>query len=150
MGQSFCNLLYHMVFSTKERIPLMHPDLRQPLHEYLGGIVRKLGGTPIVVNGTDDHVHLLARLRQDKAVSDVLRDIKSGSSGWIHREKPELAHFDWQDGYGAFTVTASQMERVRGYILGQEQHHRTQDFKTEFIALLNAHGIEYDDRYIWR
>jgi putative transposase len=149
MSQSYCNLLYHLVFSTKGRRRWLGDGMRARVHSYLGGAVRDEGGVALVVNGTSDHVHILGRLRQDKAISAVLRDIKSNSSGWLHRTFPEVSLFAWQGGYGAFTVSASQVEKTRRYILDQEEHHKTQTFEEEFIALLKAHGIEYDERYIW-
>jgi len=149
MPQSYCCLLYHVTFSTKERRPWLSPEIRERLFPYLGGIIRADKGVPMIVGGTEDHVHLLARLRQDRAVSDHLRDWKARSSGWIHDTFPEMGPFAWQGGYGAFTVSASQAKRVHAYIAGQEEHHRKEDFKTEFLRLLNAHGVEYDERYIW-
>jgi REP element-mobilizing transposase RayT len=149
MGQSFCNLLYHVVFSTKDRAPLLNANLRTELNDYVGGIVRGLGGVPLALGGTEDHLHIFARLRQDKAIADMIRDIKAGSSGWIHKKRLDLSHFGWQAGYGAFTVSGSQIDRLQKYVLGQTEHHQKQDFKQEFIALLTAHGIDYDDRYIW-
>jgi len=149
MAQSYCNLIYHIVFSTKDRQPWLRDDVRARTYEYLGGAVRKEGGVALVVNGTADHVHIMARLRQDKAVADVLRDIKSNSSGWIHTTFAHLQEFRWQAGYGASTVSASHIEKVRHYIQKQEDHHKKRSFKEEFIALLDAHGIEYDKRYVW-
>ena len=149
MAHSYTQLLYHLVFSTKERQPWLDGDIGPRVHAYLGGAIRDEGGVALLVNGMPDHVHILARLRQDKAVSAVLRDIKANSSGWIHRTLPELRSFAWQGGYGAFTVSQSQAERVRRYIEGQEEHHRKYTFKEELVALLKAHGIEYDERYLW-
>jgi len=149
MPQSYCNLLYHLVFSTKERQPWLRPELSSDLFPYLGGIIRGLGGVALAINGTSDHVHLLVRLRQKSAVEDVLRELKASSSGWVHKSRADSADFGWQNGYGAFTVSASQVDRVRKYILGQEGHHRRRDFKAEFVGLLDAHGVEYDERYIW-
>ncbi len=149
MAQSYCNLIYHIVFSTKEREPWLLDEVGKRVHEYLGGAVRNEGGVALVVNGTADHVHIMARLRQDKAVADVLRDIKCNSSGWIHATFAHLQEVGWQAGYGAFTVSASQIEKVRHYIMKQEDHHKKRSFKEEFVALLNAHAIEYDKRYIW-
>jgi REP element-mobilizing transposase RayT len=97
----------------------------------------------------EDHVHLLVRLRQDIAVSDVLRVLKAKSSGWIHRTLPGMESFAWQKGYGAFTVSASQLERVRHYILRQQKHHRETMFQEEFVALLRLNEVEYDPRLIW-
>ena len=150
MAHSYTCLLYHLVFSTKDREPWLESELRPRLWEYLSGAIRSEGGFCILANGVVDHVHLLARLRQDKAVSDVLRSVKANSSGWIHDGFPRLRSFHWQDGYGAFTVSKSQMETVRRYIAGQEAHHRKLTFQEEFLALLKAHEIEYDERYIWK
>jgi putative transposase len=149
MSKSYCNLIYHLVFSTKDRHPWLRNDIRTRTYEYLGGAIRDEGGIALVVGGTTDHVHILAKLRQDKAVSGVLRDIKSNSSGWIHRTFAKLPQFGWQAGYGGFSVSASQVEKVRQYVVKQEEHHKTQSFKEEYIALLDAHGIEYDERYLW-
>jgi len=149
MSQSYCNLLYHMVFSTKRRRPVIEPELERRLLPYLGGALRNEGGTALEVNATPDHVHILAALSQNKAVADVLRAIKANSSGWIHNTFPESSDFAWQAGYGAFSVSESQVEKVRGYIRRQKEHHRHRSFKEEFVALLDAHGIEYDERYLW-
>ena len=150
MPQSYTCLLYHLVFSTKDREPWLQAELRPRLWEYFSGAMRNEGGFCLFANGVSDHVHLLARLRQDKAVSDLLRSIKANSSGWIHDSFPKLRSFHWQDGYGAFTVSRSQMETVRRYIANQEVHHRKFTFQEEFQALLKAHEIEYDERYLWK
>ena len=149
MSKSYCNLLYHIVFSTKDREPWLRPEMGPRVHQYLGGAIRDEGGIALAVNGTADHVHILAKLRQDKAVSDVLRAIKANSSGWIHDTFRDRIAFHWQSGYGAFTVSQSQVERVRGYVLNQEEHHRIVSYQEEFVALLKAHGLEFDERYLW-
>ena len=149
MAHSYTCLLYHLVFSAKDREPWLQGELRPRLWEYLSGAIRGEGGFCLLANGIADHVHLLARLRQDKAVSDVLRAIKANSSGWIRDGFSKVRSFHWQDGYGAFTVSQSQMETVRRYIAGQEAHHRKLSFQEEYLALLKAHEIEYDERHIW-
>jgi REP element-mobilizing transposase RayT len=149
MSHSYTQLLYHIVFSTKERRPWIEPELASRLHPYLGGAIRDEGGVALVINGVADHVHILGRLRQDRAVSDVLRAIKANSSGWAHREFPALSTFAWQEGFAAFTVSQSQSMRVKAYIANQEEHHRRRSFQNEFIALLKAHGIEFDERYVF-
>ncbi|MCF6284203.1 MAG: IS200/IS605 family transposase [Candidatus Hydrogenedentes bacterium] len=149
MPQSYCNLLYHMVFSTKHREPLITPDIRERVYSYLGGGIKGEKGIPILINGMEDHVHILAALHQDCSVSTVLRNIKANSSKWIHRDFSGHDNFAWQSGYGAFTVSASQKNSVSKYIENQEEHHKTMTFKEEFIGLLKKHGIEYDERYIW-
>jgi REP element-mobilizing transposase RayT len=146
---SYTNLLYHLVFSTKRREPLLHADLRPRLIEYLGGGIRDEKGIALGIGGTADHVHMLAKLRQDNAVSDVVRGIKANSSGWIHRTFPELQHFAWQEGYGAFTVSQSQVEGVKEYIRNQEKHHQKLTFQEELVKLLRALGIEFDETYLW-
>ena len=149
MPHSYCNLIYHLVFATKGRRAWLDNEIRPRINEYLGGAIRDEGGTALIVNGTSDHVHLLVSLRQDKAISDVLRDIKANSSGWIHRTFPKAAEFSWQAGYAAFTVSASQVEKARQYIARQEEHHRQRSFEEEFVELLKAHGVEFDERYLW-
>lgn len=148
MGSSYCNLLYHIVFSTKEREPWLSATIRPRIHEYLGGAIRSEEGTALIVNGTSDHVHLLARLRQDKAVSKTVGEIKANSSGWISRTFDGLAGFAWQEGYGAFTVSESQVPKVRHYIAKQEEHHQSVSFRDELKALLKAHGLPFDERYL--
>ncbi len=149
MPQSFTCLLYHLVFSTKDRRPWLATDIRERLYPYVGGIVRTQNGVALSIGGTEDHIHILARIHQTVGVADLLRDVKAGSSKWVHDTFPEFRDFAWQGGYGAFTVSASQMSRVKAYIETQEEHHRKEDFKTEFLRLLKAHNIEYDERYIW-
>jgi putative transposase len=149
MGHAYTNLTYHIVFGTKNRRPSITPDTRPRLCEYLGGTVRGLGGSALAVNCVQDHVHILARLRQDRAICDVIRDIKANSSKWLRGRVGYGRSFAWQTGYGAFTVSRSQIRRATTYIAGQEAHHRKTTFEDEFLALLKAHGIEFDPRYLW-
>jgi putative transposase len=148
MSSSYCNLLYHVVFSTKGREPWLAPTTRTRVHQYLGGAIRDENGVALIVNGTADHVHILAKLRQDKALSKLIGEIKANSSGWISRTFKELRGFAWQEGYGAFTVSESQVAKVRGYIERQEQHHRTVSFLEEFKVILRAHRLPFDERYL--
>jgi len=144
------NLIYHIVFSTKNRQPLITGEVKSRLYEYIGGTIRKQGGIALAINGMSDHLHVLAKLRADKAVSDVLRDLKANSSGWMHKVFPELKDFSWQNGYGAFTVSASQIEKVKEYIANQEKHHqKIGSFRDEFIKLLRANEIEFDEKYLF-
>ena len=149
MSQSYCNLVYHLVFSTKGRHGWLNDEIRPRTNEYLGGAIRDEGGKALIVNGTADHVHLLVSLRQDKALSEVLRNVKAHSSGWIHRTFPKAGGFSWQAGYAAFTVSPSQVEKARQYITRQEEHHRQRSFEEEFVELLKAHGVEFEERYLW-
>jgi REP element-mobilizing transposase RayT len=144
---SYTNLLSHIVYSTKERAPLITKTLRPRLHEYLGGTVRGLNGIALEINGTADHVHVLAKLRPTISVSDFLSKLKSGSSGWAKRQT--AGRFGWQARFAAFTVSESQVERVRIYIINQERHHRKQTFEEEFKKLLKAHNIDFDAAHLW-
>ena len=148
MPDSYTNLLYHVVFSTKDRRPLITPEHEPRLYNYIGGIVRSAGGISLALNGTEDHIHLLTKLRPDCALSDVLRDLKANATGWMHDVFPSLKNFSWQRGYGAFTVSQSNVEEVRNYIARQKQHHRKTSFREEFIQFLQENGIEYDERFI--
>lgn len=148
MAQAFANLLYYIIFSTKDRRPLIRHDHQLRLYEYIGGIIRKREGISLGINGTDDHVHVLVKLRPDRALSDFLRDVKANASGWMHDLFPELQDFSWQRGYGAFTVSQSNVEDVRNYIARQQEHHVKVSFREEFIQFLKANAIEYDERYV--
>ena len=126
----------------------MLSEWRPRLHAYLGGVAREMGAIPEAVNGVSDHVHLLVGLRATHCLADVLRDLKRASSAWVH-ETIGARDFGWQDGYGAFTVSASARETVARYIAGQEQHHHKRSFQEEYIELLELCGVKYDPRYLW-
>ena len=147
---SYVNLIYHIVFSTKDRKPIITEKYQERLHEYIGGIIRKQGGISLAINGVEDHVHVLAKLRQDKALSDMIRDFKANASGWMHDVFPEAKDFSWQNGYGAFTVSASQIKAVSKYIAEQEIHHHKRSFEDEFTQLLRVNEIEFNEQYLWK
>lgn len=128
---------------------MITPEREERLYEYIGGTIRGLGGILLIINGVEDHVHILAKLRPDKALSDVLRELKANSSGWMHDVFPDASDFSWQNGYAAFTVSESQVTRVAEYIAKQKQHHARESFENEFVALLRKNGIEVDIRYLW-
>ncbi|HVF72274.1 MAG TPA: IS200/IS605 family transposase [Chthoniobacterales bacterium] len=148
MSSSYCNLIYHIVFSTKAREPWLTSTVRPRTREYLGGAIRGEGGIAMIINGTADHVHVLAKLRQDEALSKTIGETKANSSGWVSKTFPECNAFAWQEGYAAFTVSESQVPKVRRYIEGQEDHHRRTSFLAEFTLMLHAHGLPFDDRYV--
>jgi REP element-mobilizing transposase RayT len=149
MAHSYAQLYYHIVFSTKERKPYIDAELETRLHPMLGGIVRDLDGVALAVGGIEDHVHILASLRPKTAPSDALRVIKANSTGWVHDEWPDRSVFAWQTGFGVFSVSASNLEEVRQYVLNQREHHRTMTFEEEYLFLLKKHGIEYDERFVF-
>ena len=148
MSQSFTNLLYHLIFSTKDRRPIITLDYQPRLYDYIGGIIRELGGVSLGINGIEDHVHVVTKLRPDKALSDVLRVLKCNASGWMHDVFPSLAEFSWQRGYAAFTVSQSNVEEVSRYVAGQKEHHKKISFRDEFIGFLEENYIEYDERFV--
>lgn len=147
MPGSYTQLLYHAVFLTKNREPLIVQDMRPRLHGYIGGIVRNQRGSLLAIGGVEDHLHVLFRSRADAALSDLMRDLKGDSSKWVHETFPSRP-FAWQEGYAAFSVSASARDKVIAYIENQEDHHRTRTFGEELRALLDAHGVEYDPRYL--
>lgn len=146
MASTFLSLHYHIVFSTKERRPFIAPAWRTQLHDYLGGTVNGLGGFSQRVGGVADHVHLLAGLKATHCLADFMRELKKATSVWARENhEPEFA---WQDGYAAFTVSASKRAVVRQYIENQEAHHAKRDFVSELKELLEKHEVEYNERYL--
>jgi REP-associated tyrosine transposase len=148
MPSTHLSLHYHLIFSTKDRVAFMHKDWRGRLHAYMGGIVNDLGGVPEKIGGIDDHVHMLVGLRATHRLADVLKEIKASSSKWVHEELKKPL-FSWQEGYGAFTISAPQIETVKKYIDNQEEHHRRKTVQEEYIELLRRSGAEYDEKYLW-
>jgi putative transposase len=148
MPQSFSSLHVHVVFSTKDRTPLLRPELASRLHPYLGGIARELACPAVAIGGMPDHVHMLVDLSRERTVADVVRTIKTNSSRWMHQELGER-RFAWQTGHGAFAVSRSNLEDVKRYIADQPEHHRIRTFQEEFRMLLERHGVEFDERYLW-
>jgi putative transposase len=146
MPSTHVSLHYHLVFSTKERVPTIADAFKARLHGYLGGIVGGMGGVPLEIGGVADHVHMLVGLKATHCLADVLRVIKADSSKWIHQAD---ARFAWQEGYGAFTVSRSNLAAVREYIQTQEDHHRTRSFRDEYREFLVKHDVEFDERYLW-
>ena len=144
MGHTHTRLLVHVIFSTKNRRPLIQPGFRKRLHKYLGGIARHEFGCALTIGGTDDHVHGLLSLRPDVSVADAICKWKSLSSGWVHKTIAEAADFAWQEGYAAFSVSQSRAADVIAYIARQEEHHRKRTFDEEFAELLQRHQINYD------
>lgn len=145
---SYTNLQYHIVFSTKERQPLIVAELRARLIEYIGGIIRGLNGKLIEANGPMDHLHLAVSSSAQSGLADLVRDIKTNSCRWIHETFNGMKDFGWQDGYAAFSVSHSVMPKVIEYIRQQQEHHKQVSFQDELIALLQRHHIAFDERYI--
>jgi putative transposase len=149
MPSTYANLLYHIVFSTKQRIPFITDHFQEELYKYVGGIIRAEGGVQLEIGGMNDHLHILAKIKPAISVSEMLAKIKANSSKWANDHTMRMRKFGWQEGYAAFTVSESQAPAVREYIRNQEEHHRIQTYQEEFVALLERHGIEYDPQYLW-
>ncbi|MBX3474243.1 MAG: IS200/IS605 family transposase [Planctomycetes bacterium] len=148
MAQTWTKLLYHIVFSTKDRRGLIAPAFQPTLHAYMGGIIKRLKGTPLMIGGVTDHVHVFASIPPVIAVSDFMRELKAGSSKWVNEQSKFAVPFEWQRGYAAFTVAPSGRETLDRYILGQHEHHNGRSFIEELKALLEEHGVDYDPQYL--
>lgn len=150
MPQSLSKIYIHVVFSTKDRRPLISDhDTRQRLHEYLGGTCRNLDCPSVKVGGVEDHVHILFRLSRSIDISKLVREIKRESSKWMKETFPEMTSFSWQAGYGAFSISPTHVDALTKYIAAQEEHHRKESFQDEFRRLLRKYDVEWDERYIW-
>jgi REP element-mobilizing transposase RayT len=124
-------------------------EMRLRLHQYLGGICDHLGCPPEKIGGTEDHVHIMARLGRSVSQAELVKELTRASNLWLKEQGPEFAAFEWQGGYAAFSVSASNVEQVKAYIANQEEHHRRMTFQDELRELLSRHGLEWDERYIW-
>ena len=146
---SYVSSYFHCVFSTKERAKIITPSLQERLWPFIGGIARQNGVAPVIIGGVEDHVHILLSLPPTMAIAKAMQLIKGGSSKWIHENFPEQRLFAWQEKYGAFSVSVSQLETIIQYIKDQKEHHQERSFQEEFLALLKKHRIEFDERYLW-
>ena len=149
MANTYTALHYHLIFSTKNREGWIAPQVEQQVWAYMGAIARDNKMTALCTGGVEDHVHLLVTIPPALAVSKVLQLLKGGSSKWIHDTFPKLRSFAWQDGYGAFTVSKSQIADTIRYIEGQRQHHQKKTFPEEYLDFLQKHQIEFDERFLW-
>jgi len=149
MPQSLVRNLIHVCFSTKNRVDLIMPEIEDDLFGYMHGIVENNKSKLILANGTTNHVHLLISLSKVLSISELIGDIKRDSSKWIKTKNNSYRAFQWQDGYGAFSVGYTQIEDVKKYIANQKEHHAKVSFEDEFRYFLNKYGVEYDERYVW-
>ncbi len=147
MSSTYTALYYHIVFSTKHRIPQIHSSWITRLHAYMSGTVTKLDGVAYEIGGVDDHVHLLVRLNQHHTIKNFVRDLKRSSSKWVHNEI-NIPAFAWQEGYAAFTVSPFEQTGIKSYIRNQAEHHKTMTFIEELKWMLERAGVEYDPKYL--
>ena len=149
MAQTLTTLLVHAVFSTKDRFRWLDPQLEPQLFPFASSIAANHGSRCLAINGTEDHVHMLLSLSKNMALSALMREIKKGTSRFMKRSDPARRAFEWQDGYGAFSVSKSHLDVVREYIARQKEHHRKFTFEQEYLELLRRHETEYDERYVF-
>jgi putative transposase len=149
MANTYASLHYHIIFSTLNRVEYITPEIEQRVWAYLGGIARKHNMTALQVGGVADHIHALVMAPPSYAPSQIAQFLKGDSSKWIHEEFSALRDFAWQDGYGAFTVSKSNLGRIIDYIKNQRAHHQKNSFQQEYLDFLQKHGVDYDERYVW-
>lgn len=148
MSHTFTNLHFHFVFRTKDSLELITDEIKPELYAYLGGLTKELKGKPLAINGMSEHIHLLVSLPPTVSISDALKFLKANSSKWMNERFGK--EFAWQIGYGAFSVSRSQVDAVVKYIQNQEEHHQKYDSKEEFLKLLRNHEVEFDENYLWK
>ena len=149
MPQSLSRVIVHIIFSTKDREPWLESDVRPRMHAYLATVCRDLGAELVRVGGVADHVHIVTTLPRTMSQAELIEKIKKVSSKWIKTLAARYRGFFWQRGYGAFSVSPSQLDDVLRYIETQQEHHRTSTFQEEYRALLRKHGLDFDERYVW-
>jgi putative transposase len=150
MPQSLSAVYLHVVFSTKERRPFFaDAALRARLHEYMGGVAGRLDCIPIKVGGVADHVHVLLRHGREISQSELVKEVKRVSSRWLKTQGAAFKDFEWQGGYAVFSVSPSNLDRVRSYVADQDEHHRRFDYQSELRTLLRRHGVEWNEKFLW-
>jgi len=150
MSGSYVQFYCHVIFSTKNREPLIHSDFQDELYCYITGIIKNQDSFVYTINGMPDHIHILCALPKIITLPKFIQTIKMNSTKWVHENYKNHAHFSWQKGYGAFSVSASKKAQVIAYIDNQQKHHQNKSFQDELIEFLNAYDIEFDSKYIWK
>jgi putative transposase len=149
MTQTLVSLLIHIIFSTKNREPLITPEIEPELFAYIGGILKNHESRLLAAGGTNDHIHILISQSKNLGLSPLMKDVKKDSSSWIKTKDGRFRNFHWQDGYGAFSIRQADIPTLNEYIAGQKAHHRKRTFQEELIAFLDEYGMTYDERYLW-
>jgi REP element-mobilizing transposase RayT len=149
MANTYSQLYAHLVFAVKGRQSLIHNEWKETLYKYIAGIIRNQKGKLMIINGMADHIHLLVGIKPDHCISDLVRDIKSHSSKFINEQGFVKGRFDWQEGFGAFSVSQSQVPKLIGYIQNQETHHKKRSFHTEYLSFLKAYEIDFKSEYLF-
>mgnify|MGYP000887653131 FL=1 len=149
MSQSLSCVLLHIIFSTKDKYPFIQPDIETDLFSYTAAIARKQGCPAIIINGMPDHIHVFCNLSRTITIAQLVEEVKTSTSKWIKSKSPDYQKFQWQTGYGVFSVSQSKMMTVKGYVENQKEHHRMQSFREEYRIFLREYGVAYDERYVW-
>jgi putative transposase len=150
MANTYTQIYIHVVFAVQARESLIKAEWKEELFKYIAGILNNQKTKLIAIGGVEDHIHILFGMNPTIALSDLVREVKASSSKFINEEKFVRGKFYWQEGFGAFSYSRSQIDAVAKYILNQEQHHSIKSFKDEYVALLNRFEVEYDDRYLFK
>ena len=150
MSHTYTQILYHLVWSTKERAPLILPQFQEPLYKYISEILKNLGALYIKIGGMPDHIHILVEIPATIAIAKLVRETKVSTSKWMKKNSVQSQDFSWQEGYGAFTISRSHLKPVVEYIQNQAKHHEKRSFRDEFLALLYKNNIEFEEKYLWK
>ncbi|MGJ1448889.1 IS200/IS605 family transposase [Sphingobacterium spiritivorum] len=149
MSQSLSKMYVHIIFHTKYNQPLIRPEVEKELYAYIGGIIKENDSVPVKINGTQDHIHILAIMSKNIALAKLVEEIKRNSSRWIKSKGTNYQQFAWQGGYAGYSVSQSVVGRVKKYIENQKEHHKTKSFRDEYVAFLKEYGIDFDEDYLW-
>ena len=149
MPQSHARILTHLVYATKNRERILGEDIRDELHRYTAGVLKAWDSPAILINSVEDHIHILYAQSRVHSLAKIVEKVKGATSRWIKRKGARYANFYWQDGYGGFSVSQSNVPEVTNYIARQQEHHRRKSFQDEFREFLRKHEIEFDERYVW-
>ncbi len=149
MPQSLSNILVHVIFSTKNREPMLTPEIRESLHGYIAGVMENLSGKLLKAGSVEDHIHLLLVLPRTSSPADLVKELKIATNAWLKEQRRRWMDFHWQAGYGMFSISPAHKEGLIRYIENQEEHHRKVSFQEEYRRLLGKYGIEYDEKYVW-
>jgi len=149
MSQSLSKLYVHAIFHVKYNEYLIRPEDDKELYAYIGGVIKLSKSIPIIINGIENHVHVLCIMSKNICLADLMEDIKRNSSRWIKTKGIHYQNFAWQGGYAGFSVSPSKVEAVKKYIANQKNHHQQQSFKDEYIQFLKEHGVDYNDEFLW-
>jgi len=150
MTHTYTQLDYHLVWSTKNREPIITPLFQERLYEYIGGVFRDMNSVCLEIGGVADHLHILARISSTVSISDLIRDVKASSTRWMQKEVLRNGAFSWQEGYGAFSVSPSHLDPITQYIKNQAEHHKSVTFKEEFLRILDKNKVNYEEKYLWK